>query len=227
MPLARRLELLRWAEAAGAWILEDDYDGEYRFAGPPLPALQGLDRAGRVLYVGTFSKTMFPSLRIGYIVVPADLVDTFTRARTLADGHAAPIAQAILADFMDEGHFARHVRRMRALYAMRQEQLLAAARDLQGLIRLDPSQGGLHLIGWMPPGVDDRVVSAALAARGVEAPALSRHYTDASPPSGALLLGFAALDEAALRKGMSALHDVLQREGRGRERYDWNRSPPR
>ena len=151
MSLNRRLALLEWASASGAWILEDDYDSEYRYAGRPLAALQGLDTAGRVIYAGTFSKVLFPALRLGYLVVPPELVDAFVAARALADRHSPSVTQAALADFIDGGHFARHVRRTRALYAERQAALVhAARRTLGGLLEVAPAEAGMHLMGWLP-----------------------------------------------------------------------------
>src|SRR5262249_4356701 len=128
LSLPRRLALLDWAQRGDAWVVEDDYDSEFRYTGRPLAALQGLDRTGRVLYLGTFSKVLFPALRLGYLVVPPDLVDAFTAARAATDRQAATLTQAVVTDFIDEGHFLRHLRRMRTLYAERQEVLLRAAR---------------------------------------------------------------------------------------------------
>ena len=116
MSLARRLALLEWVRRSGAWVIEDDYDSEFRYSGRPIAALQGLDFTGRVIYLGTFSKVLFPSLRLGYLILPPDLVEPFTNARALVDRHSPLIEQAVLADFIAEGHFARHIRRMRALY---------------------------------------------------------------------------------------------------------------
>jgi Transcriptional regulators containing a DNA-binding HTH domain and an aminotransferase domain (MocR family) and their eukaryotic orthologs len=210
MSASRRAELLQWAAEASAWIVEDDYDNECRFSGHPLPALQGMDRDRRVLYVGTFSKTVFPSLRIGYLIAPRDLMDTLVNARTLADGRPASVDQAILADFITEGHFTRHVRRMRALYADRQQRLVAlAGAELSGLLSVAASPSGLHLLGWLPRGVSDRVVSDALAARGVEAPPLSRFFASGTSDRGALLLGYGALDEAAMRDGVRTIREVV------------------
>ena len=124
MSLTRRLELLGWAERSGAWVIEDDYDSEHRYTGRPLEALQGLDAEGRVVYVGTFSKVLFPALRLGYLVVPPDLTGAFTVARELVDRHPPTVEQAVLAEFIAAGHFGRHLRRMRALYAARQEALI-------------------------------------------------------------------------------------------------------
>ena len=205
MSHARRRALLEWAREANAGVVEDDYESEYRFAGPPLPALQGLDPDGRVLYVGTFSKTIFPSLRIGYLVVPHALIDAFARARAFAAGSASPLEQAVLADFIIDGHFARHVRRMRTLYAARQASLVSLAeRELRGRILLCPAAAGLHLLGALPPGRSDAAASSALAARGVEAPPLSLYYLGPSPPDGALLLGYAPLDDVARRMAVVA-----------------------
>ncbi|GJG89531.1 GntR family transcriptional regulator [Gemmatimonadetes bacterium T265] len=210
MSHVRRRALLQWARGANAWIVEDDYESEYRFAGHPLPALHGLDPDGRVLYVGTFSKTVFPSLRIGYLIVPHDLTDAFARARAFAAGSASPLEQAVLADFIIEGHFARHVRRMRTLYAARQAALVALAeRELRGRITLRPAAAGLHLLGWLPPGRSDAAVSSALAARGVEAPPLSMYHVGPRAADGALLLGYASLDDVALRQGVDVLREVL------------------
>ena len=132
MSLPRRLALLEWAARTGAWVLEDDYDSEYRYAGRPLAALQGLDHARRVIYVGTFSEVLFPALRLGYMVVPRELADRFVTARALADRHSPLIEQAVLADFMAEGHFARHIRRMRLRYRENLAVLVEAVQSLLG-----------------------------------------------------------------------------------------------
>jgi DNA-binding transcriptional MocR family regulator len=165
MSLSRRLALLEWAQRVGAWILEDDYDSEYRYIGRPLPALQGLDKENRTVYLGTLSKTLFPSLRLGYLVVPPDLVDAFVAAKALADRHARSVEQAVLAAFIMDGHFDRHIRRTRLLYAERQAALVdAAAKYLGGLLEVRPAEAGMHLIGYLPEGKDD------LLARGWQQP---------------------------------------------------------
>ncbi len=174
MSLARRLELLRWAGRSFAWVLEDDYDSEYRYSGRPLEALQGLDTEGRVIYVGTFSKVLFPSLRLGYPVLPPDLVDAFTAARELSDRQPPGLDQVVLAHFMAEGHFARHVRRMRSLYAARQVLLVEeGGRRLSGLLDVPPAGAGMHLVGRLPAAEDDREASPRAAELGVEAPHLA------------------------------------------------------
>jgi GntR family transcriptional regulator/MocR family aminotransferase len=210
MSLSRRLALLDWARRADAWLLEDDYDSEYRYTGRPLPALQGLDSDGRTIYLGTFSKVLFPSLRLGYLVVPADLVDAFVAARALADRHPPSIEQAALADFIAEGHFARHIRRTRALYAERQAALLAAAEhELAGLIELRPAEAGMHLVGWLPHAISDTDASNRAARAGIDAPALSA-YALQSLERGGLLLGYAAVDQAEIRQAVQRLGMALR-----------------
>lgn len=152
MSLPRRLALLEWARTRGALIFEDDYDSEYRFVGRPLPALQGLDRHGQVLFAGSFNKVLFPSLRLGYLVVPSDLVDVVAAARSITARHAPLVDQAILCDFIVEGHFGRHIRRMREIYAERRWVLLASARQrLEGLFEIVGVEAGLQTAGWLPP----------------------------------------------------------------------------
>jgi GntR family transcriptional regulator/MocR family aminotransferase len=209
MSLTRRMELLAWARNRGAWIVEDDYDSEFRYAGRPLAALQGLDAAGRVIYTGTFSKTLFPALRLGYLVAPETVVDAFIAARALADRHGPGLEQAIVAEFLDAGHFARHVRRMRGLYAERQDALVAAAaRDLAGLLDLAPAESGMHLLGRLPAGVDDRAASEKAAAAGVSAPALSQ-YAIRERPGPALLFGYAAYPRRKIRDSVRRLAAAL------------------
>jgi GntR family transcriptional regulator/MocR family aminotransferase len=210
MSLARRLALLEWARRAGAWVLEDDYDSEYRYGGRPLPALQGLDTANRTVYLGTLSKTLFPSLRLGYVVVPPDLVGAFSAAKALADRHAPSVDQAVLADFIAEGHFGRHVRRTRVLYAERQAAFVeAAARELAGLLEIAPSEAGMHLVGYLPAGTDDTAISQAAARHGVDAPALSGYVYGAERYSG-LVLGYAAFSPAEIRQGIRRLARALE-----------------
>jgi GntR family transcriptional regulator / MocR family aminotransferase len=190
LSLGRRFELLRVASKAGAWIVEDDYDSEFRYVGQPLAALQGLDTEQRVIYVGTFSKVLFPSARIGYIIAPRDLIDGLVHARSVGGVQSQSLDQAVLADFISEGHFARHIRRMRKLYAERQQVLLKAARsELVGLLDIKPSDAGMHLIGWLPEGVNDQAASRAAFDHGVEVTPLSA-YCIKPPKRGALRLGY-------------------------------------
>ena len=214
MSLRRRLALIEWARRRQAWILEDDYDSEYRYAGRPLAALQGLDPTGRVIYVGSFSKVLFPTLRLGYLVVPPDLVEHFVRARRVLDDHAAMLAQPVLARFIEDGHFAAHVRRMRRLYAGRQEALLdTAKRHLAGLLEIDADEAGMHLIAW-PSGalagaMDDQSITQAAAKAGVTTLALSTTYAG-KPVRQGLMLGYAAHDEDAIAIAGRRLGEVMR-----------------
>jgi GntR family transcriptional regulator/MocR family aminotransferase len=213
LSLARRLALLDWARRANAWVVEDDYDSEFRYTGRPLAALQGLDRDGRVLYLGTFSKALFPSLRLGYLVVPPDLVDAFTAARSVIDRQAATLTQAVVADFLDEGHFVRHIRRMRTLYGERQETLLRAARrEFGGLLEVCPCATGMHLVGWLLDGRDDRQASRAAAAVGVEAPPLANYCVE-HRGRGGLMLGYACAEPRQIRDAARRLGAALRGEG--------------
>jgi GntR family transcriptional regulator/MocR family aminotransferase len=154
MSLTRRLKLLQWAQESDAWILEDDYDSEFRYAAYPLTALQGLDTRGRVIYIGTFSKVLFPALRIGYMVVPSGLIEAFRAARAHADRGSTLLEQLVLARFVAEGHLARHIRRMRSLYAKRQAVFVEAVQThLQGWLDVQPNDTGLHLVAWLPEGL--------------------------------------------------------------------------
>jgi GntR family transcriptional regulator/MocR family aminotransferase len=210
MSLSRRLALLKFANATGAWIIEDDYDSEFRYVGRPLAALQSLDREQRVIYVGTLSKLLFPSIRIGYIVSPPDLFDAFVNARKLG-GHQSPMLdQAVLADFIAEGHFARHVRRMRALYAERQQALIkAAARELNGLLHVPANDGGMHLMGWLPEGVNDRVAYKAAMKQGVEVTPLSAYCIEPYG-RGALRLGYTGYTPKQIWNGTRQLAGALR-----------------
>jgi GntR family transcriptional regulator/MocR family aminotransferase len=209
MPLGRRLAVLDWAARSRAWIIEDDYDSEYRYAGRPHAALQGLDDAGRVIYVGTFSKVLFPSLRLGYLVVPPALAPAFIAAREISDRHPPAVEQAALAEFVERGHLARHIRRMRALYADRQALLLElAARQLAGLLEVEPCTTGLHLVGWLPEGVDDADAADRAAEAGVDVAPLSA-YAIAPVRRGAFMLGYAALDARTMADGVRRLAGAL------------------
>jgi GntR family transcriptional regulator/MocR family aminotransferase len=210
MSLPRRLALLGWAARRAAWVLEDDYDSEYRYEGRPLASLQGLDRSDRVLYMGSFSKVLFPALRLGYLVVPLPLVQSFVAAHALLDGHSPAFDQAVLAEFMQEGHFVRHVRRMRTLYAERQATLVrAAARELGGLLDVRAAQAGMHLVGWLPKGADDVLASRRAEEAGVTARPLSS-FASGPTRQGGLLLGYAALSPAEIRAGVKRLARALR-----------------
>jgi GntR family transcriptional regulator / MocR family aminotransferase len=210
MSLARRLALLDWATRSDAWIIEDDYDSEYRYTGRPLAALQGLDKEDRVIYIGTFSKVLFPSLRLGYLVVPTDLVDIFSAAHAHTACYSPLINQAVLADFITEGHFARHIRRMRGLYEQRQSLLVQCAeRELGRLLEVRPAGAGMHLIGWLPGDANDQVVSRHAAKAGIDVRPLSFYCIEARHRGG-LLLGYTGIPEAEIKLGAQKLATVLR-----------------
>lgn len=214
MTLARRLKLLDWAARHDGWVLEDDYDSEYRYSGRPLSALQGLDQGGRVVYAGTFSKVMFPSLRIGYLVVPEDLAEPFGNARAALDDHPSSIAQPALAAFIEDGHFASHLRRMRKLYAERREALAVQLNNHFGeAISLAPSQAGMHLLarlnGDLAPGLSDRDIQRRAADHGVTVSALSAYYARAQDADRGLLLGFSAVPVSAMQASVERLTKAI------------------
>jgi GntR family transcriptional regulator/MocR family aminotransferase len=210
LSLPRRLRLLEWASQNNAWVLEDDYDSEYRFRGRPLAALQNLDSDGRVIYVGTFSKTLFPALRLGYVIPPRELVEVFSAARHIADRHSSGLEQGTLTDFITQGHFSRHVRRMRKLYAARQAMLLESAQnELDGLLELRRADTGMHLVGWLPAGVDDRLAARKAAEFQVDVLPLSR-YSLAPLERGGLLLGYGAVKEEDIRPAVRRLAQALR-----------------
>jgi GntR family transcriptional regulator/MocR family aminotransferase len=211
MSATRRLALLDWAARQRTWLLEDDYDSEYRYVSRPLGALQGMDTADRVLYVGTFSKVLFPALRIGYLVVPPPLWGAFVEAREALDVFSPTLYQLALADFLREGHFARHLRRMRGIYMKRRAALLEGLeRHCRGKLVVHNADAGLHLATLLPDGVDDVDVVRRMAARGLVATALSTCYVGRARRSG-LLLGFGGADEQTLIAATRTLGEVLRR----------------
>jgi GntR family transcriptional regulator/MocR family aminotransferase len=210
MSVTRRLQLLEWAEASHAWILEDDYDSEFRYGGRPLPALQALDRTGRVLYLGTFSKVLFPSLRIGYVIVPATLTPVFRNASSVAWHGANAIDQAALADFIRDGHFERHIRRMRRRYQERRAWLVDLIHDrLRDDLTLAGSTAGLHVTACFVRRRDDVEVSRRGAAEGLTLPPLSQYYIQ-NPRLAGLVLGYGHLGHDAIRAGVDTLAAILR-----------------
>jgi GntR family transcriptional regulator/MocR family aminotransferase len=209
MSASRRLELLEWARRDQSWIIEDDYDSEYRFASRPLAALQGMDTASRVIYVGTFSKVLFPALRIGYLVVPRSLMRTFVDHREALDIFSPTLYQAVLRDFIVEGHFARHLRRMRAVYLNRRDALVNGIQHkLRGTLTIANADAGMHLTAWLSSGIDDRKVVRRAAARGISATALSSCYAGKASRMG-LVLGFGGANEAQIGRAVETLAEIL------------------
>ncbi len=214
MSLRRRLALLDAAERADAWVVEDDYDGEFCYAGShggrPPATLKSADSAGRVIYVGTFSKTLFPALRLGYLLVPPTLVESFDRLMRCFVPGVPSNPQAVVADFLEEGHFATHLRRMRRLYAERHDALLAAARRrLSRLLEVVPTGTGLHTVGLLAPGLDEDEAAARAWRRGITVVPLGRFALTPLAERG-LVLGFSGVGTAELERGVEVLGEVLE-----------------
>ena len=209
MSLERRMALLSWASRAGAFVIEDDYDSEYRFEGTPVPALQSLDNQSSVIFIGSFSKTLFPALRVGYVVLPAPLTDLFVGFRYRTDFRNSSFDQAVLCDFIADGHFARHLRRMRNLYAQRLAALMEGARQhLGGVLEISNVRAGLYTIGYLKNEMTSRQAEKLAAAQGVEVLAVDR-CTLRRPDPRALLLGFGGFSELAIRQGLIRLAKAL------------------
>jgi len=210
MGATRRMLLLQWAARTGAWIIEDDYDSEYRFGSRPIASLQGLDTDARVIYVGTFSKVLFPALRLGYVVVPKDLVRAFAAARDAADVFSSTLYQAVLTDFIREGHFARHIRRMRMLYMERRTALVEAIRIETGeLLEVIGTEAGMHLVALLPRGIDDVKVAREAAQRGICAMPLSSCYWT-RPKRGGLVLGYGGANIDQIEDGVRKLRMSIE-----------------
>jgi GntR family transcriptional regulator / MocR family aminotransferase len=209
MSVERRLEVLSWAREAGAFLIEDDYDGEYRFQGRPVPALQSLDRDNSVIFVGGFNKLLFSSLRVGYMVLAPPLVDPILRFRFDLDQNSVGFEQSVLCDFIAEGHMSRHIRRMRDLYAERLAVLREESRRrLGGLVEIPAIKAGLFTVGYLRNGISSSLAEAAAAKYGVETMGLHRFTLRRSDPGG-LLLGFAAFDETQIRRAVATLQAAL------------------
>jgi GntR family transcriptional regulator/MocR family aminotransferase len=188
--MARRLELLAWARNTGGFIIEDDYTSEFRYSGPPLASLQGLDRDESVIYVGTLNKALFPGLRMGYAVVPSTLLPAFTTARYLLDRQPPTLCQAVLAAFMEQGHFAAHLRRIRQMYREQRDALAATMlRHASDQFEIEVPDQGMHLVAYLKSGQSDVDIEAAAARARIVVRAISRFYRSAPPRQG-LMLGF-------------------------------------
>lgn len=211
MSLARRLRLLEWANANDAWIIEDDYDSEFRYTGRPLPSIRSIDGTGRVIYVGTFSKALFPALRVGYFVLPSALVGMFRNAMALMFRSVPLATQMALAGFIADGHFTSHLRRMRELYAERRLSFLdMAERTGAGLYQVDMPDSGMNAIAWLREGQDDGDAARRAALAGVHGYALSDYCARPFPRSG-LLLGFSGVAPHQIGPGLEVLARVLSR----------------
>ena len=206
------MALLNWASRCGAFVIEDDYDSEYRFEGQPVPALQSLDNHSNVIVIGSFSKTLFPSLRVGYVVLPPSLADHFLAFRYQTDFRNSTFDQAVLCDFIVDGHLARHLRRMRNLYAGRLAALIEGSKQhLIGLLELSDVRAGLYTIGFLQNGMTSRRAERLAADQGIEVLAVDR-FTLRLPDPKALLLGFAGYDETAIGEGLVRLAKALSRQ---------------
>lgn len=205
MSMGRRLELIAWARSAGAWIVEDDYASEFRYEGAPLASLQGLDGGDRVIYVGTFNKSLFPGIRLGYMVAPRPLVQPLSALRRLADRQPPTLTQAIALDFLDSGQFAAHIRRRRLAYKAQRDALAEAlTRRLGHLLEVDTPDQGMHLIAYMKDGRSDLEAEAKAIAKGLLIRAISPLFHTAPPRQG-LLLGFTGFPAKAMDAGVARL----------------------
>lgn len=210
MSLPRRRALLDWARRENAWIFEDDYDGAFCFSGRPLAALQSLDPAGNVIYSNSFNKLLFPGLRLGFLVLPPTLAGAAAAARSVIDRFPSVPFQATLCDFITEGHFSQHVRRMREVYATRLETLVrSAGAELGGLLDLRPPHGGLQVVGWLAAAIDDKQATRMAADHGIDSSPLSALKVDRALPGG-LVLGVTAAGERAIRLAVRRLGQALR-----------------
>jgi GntR family transcriptional regulator/MocR family aminotransferase len=210
MSTARRAALLAWAERRRAWVIEDDYDSEYRYVSRPLAAVQGMAANARVVYIGTFSKVMFPSIRVGYMVLPSVLFDAFLSAREAVDMFSPPLYQLALADFIDGGHFARHLRRMRLVYLRRRNALVdALATYCADCLTVYNADAGLHLTTLLRPGIDDIAVVGRMSELSLNANPLSACYLGEARRPG-LLLGFGGWEEDRIQSATRALAEALR-----------------
>lgn len=208
LSLERRFALIDYAARTKTWVVEDDYDSELRYAGPPLASLQSLDRSGRVIYIGTFSKLLFPSLRLGYVVVPAALLDGFVGLKHLIDDHLPLIDQATLAEFLESGAFYSHIRRCRRTYAERQSFFLKLFRESDLPLDFRHTDGGMNLTGFLPSGTEDREWSARLRKSGFDVPSISSYALKKADPG--LVFGFTAFDRQTIAGSFVRMVNALK-----------------
>jgi GntR family transcriptional regulator / MocR family aminotransferase len=209
MSAPRRMQLLQWAEENGSWIIEDDYDSEFRYESAPISSLQGLDKNERVIYIGTFSKVMYPSLRIGYLVVPRDLLVHFLAIRRATDLGPPSLSQEVLADFINEGHFERHIRRMRVLYKERRSMLVDyLRRELGAGGEVIGAEAGMHLTLLLPSAGSDHEIALRAASQKLWLWPLSATYIGAAPRDG-FILGFGSTQAADIPTSVRKLRRIL------------------
>jgi len=210
MTATRRFQLLEWAHNAGSWVIEDDYDSEYRYESPPLSSLQGLDTNFRVIYIGTFSKVLFPSMRVGYIVIPPDLIERFAAVRQAMDLGPEPTNQAVLAEFIRERHFARHIRKMRQVYGERRRALVKEIKGQLGpAVSILGGEAGMHVTILIDGGLNDREIAASAANRKLWLSPLSLSYLGEDPHPG-FVLGFGNTRASEIPKAVSILSELLK-----------------
>ena len=212
MSVARRIQLLNFAKKNKCWIIEDDYDSEFRYVGNPLPSLQGMDQNKSVLYLGTFSKVLVPGLRLGYLVLPdASMVEAFTSMKYIMDRQSPILEQITLAKYIEEGHFTKHIRKMRMLYKSRQEFLIEEInKKLSGLVDVKSSPSGMHVIAWLKKKISDKKVAAEALKIDLIVNPLS-DYSIKFHRNPGLILGYTAFDEQEIKKGMNKLQQVLEK----------------
>ena len=227
LSMARRLELLAWARRKNAWIVEDDYASEFRYGGRPLASLQGLDKGERVIYIGTLNKALFPGLRLGYAVLPRALLRPFVSARYLMDRQPSTLSQAVVAAFMEQGHFAAHIRRMRVLYKAQRDELVAALRQRLGDdLTVDAPDQGMHLVAFTRRGLSDTAIERAGREHGVVVRPMSRLYLAAKPRS-ALVLGFSGHPRQTIGPAVERLAQAIEMQTRRMGRAQRNPSMSR
>jgi GntR family transcriptional regulator/MocR family aminotransferase len=205
MSASRRLDLLEWAQRCDGWIIEDDYDSEYRYASRPFGAMQGMDTTSRVIYIGTFSKVLFPALRIAYMVIPRELFKSFLKLRESFDIFSPTLYQLVLTDFIEEGHFARHLRRMRPIYLSRRNALV---KNIESFLKPHNIDAGIHLSAFLPQNVDDCALVHSAAENGISLTALSTCYAGGNPRKG-LILGFGGSNERQIKSAAGKLKLIL------------------
>ena len=211
------MAVLKWAERTGAFVIEDDYDSEFRFEGKPVPSLQSLDNHSNVILIGSFGKTLFPSLRLGYVVLPPSLVDCFLAFRYRTDFRNSNVDQAVLCEFIAEGHLARHMRRMRELYGSRLAALIDGGKQhLGGLLEISNVRAGLYTIGFLTNGMTSRQAEKSAAGEGIEVLGVDRYTFKRTDPKG-VVLGFAAYREPAIRNALIQLAKAFSRGTRGHD----------